>query len=319
MRFFAIAGLMLFAWSPYVFASDDSNVTEKKAKPASDPAKGLNFYSIEKEIALGRQMAEQVEKESHLLEDLAITEYVNRLSQNLVRSSDTRVPFSIKVIDSSEINAFALPGGFMFVNAGLISVTECEAELAGVLAHEIGHVAARHATKQATRGTILDYATIPLVFMGGWAVVVREAASLAVPIGFLHFSRAMEAQADRLGLEYMYRAGYDPNAFIDFFERIETLEKKKPGTVSKIFSTHPATGARIRGAQKVIQTELASRSESVLDTSEFHRMQDRIAAVGHTAGSDQKPRLLRRTKDNSTEHEPSESQDNQTPTLKRRR
>ena len=184
-----------------------------------------------------------------------ITEYVNRLGQNLVRNSDAKVPFIIKVVDSDEINAFALPGGFMFVNTGLILKAGNEAELAGVLAHEIAHVAARHGTKQATRGELLNYASMSLIFFGGWAgYAVRQVAGLAIPMGFLEFSRAMESQADHLGLEYMYKTGYDPAALVDFFEKIESQEKKKPGTIARAFSTHPLTSSRIRAAQNEIQT-----------------------------------------------------------------
>ena len=266
----------------------------------TDPGKGVNFYSIEKEIALGKQMAEEVERQARLVDDGTITEYVSRLGQNLVRNSDAKVPFTIKVIDSEEVNAFALPGGFMFVNTGLVLKAENEAELAGVLAHEIAHVAARHGTKQATRGELINYASIPLIFMGGWAgYAIRQAAGLAIPMGFLQFSRGMEAQADHLGLEYLYKSGYDPTAFIDFFERIETLEKKKPGAVARVFSTHPMTDNRIRAAQKEIQNELEPQPQYVLDTSEFHDVQGRLATIERRRKgdytTDTHPMLKRRT------------------------
>src|SRR6185437_7954731 len=205
-------------------------------------------------IAMGKQLAMQVEQQAKIINDPVVTEYVNRLGQNLVRNSDAKVPFTIKVIDSQEVNAFALPGGYMFVNCGLLLKADNEAELAGVLAHEIAHVAARHGTRQATRGTIANYATIPLIFMGGWTgYAVRQAAGLAVPMGFLKFTRGFEAEADRLGLQYMYNSGYDPTAFVDFFEKIQSMEKKKPGTISKVFATHPMTDDRIKSAQKGIQ------------------------------------------------------------------
>jgi predicted Zn-dependent protease len=245
-----------------------------------DVGRGVNFYSIEKEIALGKQMAQQVERDSKIINDPVVSEYVNRIGQNLVRNSDAKVPFTIKVIDSDEVNAFALPGGFLFVNSGLILKADNEAELAGVMAHEIGHVAARHGTRQATRGELANLGTIPLIFMGGWAgYAVRQAAGLAIPLGFLKFSRGMEAEADMLGIEYMYKTGYDPRAFIDFFERLETLEKKKPGTISKVFATHPPTEDRIEKAQEEIQKELKPRPEYVIDTSEFEHVKARLAML----------------------------------------
>jgi predicted Zn-dependent protease len=245
-----------------------------------DVGKGVNFYSLEKEIALGKQLASEVERQAKIVNDPVIAEYVNRVGQNLVRNSDAKVPFTIKVIDSEEVNAFALPGGFFFVNSGLIMKADNEAELAGVMAHEIGHVAARHGTRQATRGEIAQLGMIPLIFMGGWTGYgIYQAASVLVPVTFLKFSRAMESEADLLGLEYMYKAGYDPTAFVDFFEKIETLEKRKPGTMAKVFSTHPMTDDRIRAAQKNIQEYLKAKPEYVLTTSEFNDVRARLMAM----------------------------------------
>jgi len=241
---------------------------------------GINFYSLEKEIALGKQLAQEVERQAKVIDDPVIAEYVNRVGQNLVRNSDAKVPFTIKVLDAEEVNAFALPGGFFFVNSGLLLKAETEAELAGVMAHEIAHVAARHGTRQATKGDLMQIGTIPLIFMGGWAgYAIRQGAGLAIPMGFLTFSRAYEREADYLGLQYLYKSGYDPTAFVDFFEKIQTLEKKKPGSVAKVFSTHPMTDDRIKKAQDEIQTILKPKPEYVVTTSEFNDVKGRLAMM----------------------------------------
>ena len=290
-----------------------------------DVGKGVNFYSLEKEIALGKQMAQQVEKESKIVTDPVVSEYVNRLGQNLVRNSDAKVPFTIKVIDSDEVNAFALPGGFMFVNSGLILKAGDEAELAGVMAHEIAHVAARHGTRQATRGELMQIGTIPLIFMGGWTgYAISQAASLAIPMTFLKFSRGMESEADMLGLEYMYKAGYDPEAFVDFFEKIETLERRKPSAVSRVFSTHPMTEDRIKAAQKEIQEDLKPEPEYVIDTSEFDQVKGRLANLLNRRKLNDKdlnrPRLRRHVDSGPIDANGKSSGDDSDdrPTLKRR-
>src|ERR1700688_1397294 len=216
---------------------------------------GVNFYSLEREIALGKSLAQEVERSAKLVDDPVVVEYVNRVGQNLVRNSDARVPFTIKVIDSDVVNAFALPGGFFYVNSGLILRAQEESELAGVMAHEISHVTARHGTKQATKGELMQLATIPLILLGpgGWAGYgIYEASQLAIPFSYLKFSRDAEREADYLGLQYMYKAGYDPNAYVTFFERIQADEKRQPGTIPKIFPTHPPTPERIANTQKEI-------------------------------------------------------------------
>ncbi len=314
-----------------------SQAKDKKKDPDEignrDVGRGVNFYSIEKEIALGKQMAEEVERQAKIIDDPVVAEYVNRLGQNLVRNSDAKVPFTIKVIDSEEVNAFALPGGFFFVNSGLVLKADNEAELAGVMAHEIAHVAARHGTRQATRGAIANYASIPLILMGGsWTgYAIGQAASAVIPLGFLKFSRGFEAEADMLGLQYMYKAGYDPTAFVDFFEKIESLEKKKPGTFSKVFSTHPMTDDRIAAAQKNIQELLKARPEYVVTTSEFMDVQGRLRKIENRTklsdkGRDEnRPRLRKMPgSDDKVDQEGGDSKNgskgdtDERPTLKRR-
>ncbi len=239
------------------------------------------FYSVEKEISIGKQMAMEVERQAKIVDDPIIAEYVNRVGQNLVRNSDAKVPFTIKVIDDEQINAFALPGGFFFVNTGVLANADNEAEMAGVMAHEIAHVAARHGMKQATKGDLIKYASIPaMILLGGWTgYAIYQGAQLAVPLGFLSFSRADEAQADDLGLQYMYKTGYDPNSFVDFFEKVQSLEKRKPGSMSKVFSSHPPTAERIKNAQKNIQQHLNARPEYVVNTSEFNDVKARVMGM----------------------------------------
>ncbi len=240
-----------------------------------------------------------------------------------MRNSDARVPFTIKVIDSDEINAFALPGGFFYVNSGLIMAADDEAELAGVMAHEIAHVAARHATRQMTRGQLVNIASIPLIFVGGGlGYAIRSAAGIGLPLTFLTFSRGFEAEADYLGLEYMYKAGYDPQAFISFFEKIQAKEKKKPGTLAKAFATHPQTPDRIEKSQKEIAEVLPAREQYVVDTSEFDNVKARLAALENrrklTGPEDKEGRpTLRRTASNR-KTDGKGSGDDDRPTLKRR-
>ncbi|MGD0891529.1 MAG: M48 family metalloprotease [Terracidiphilus sp.] len=239
-----------------------------------------NWYSVDTEIKMGKMYASEIEKSSKFITDPVINEYVNRVGQNIVKNSDCKVPFTIKIIDSDEINAFALPGGFFYVNSGLILNADEEAELAGVMAHETAHVCAHHAVREQTRMNYAQLGTIPLIFIGGWTGYgIYEAASIGVPITFLHFSREFEAQADYLGVQYMYRAGYDPQAFISFFEKVQALEKRKPGMVAKAFSDHPQTPDRILHSQEEIARILPPRDEYTVTTSEFDDIKARLARI----------------------------------------
>jgi hypothetical protein len=295
---------------------------------------GLDFYSLDREMSLGRQLSLEVESSTRLVTDPVIDEYVNRIGQNLVRHSDARVPFTIKVLDNQEVNAFALPGGFFYVDSGLILAADNEAELAGVMAHEIAHVAARHATKNMTRAQIWNMASVPLIFIGGpIGYAISEVAGIAVPMSFLKFSRDAEREADLLGLEYDYATGYDPQAFVQFFEKLN-IEKKKPNRIAKAFATHPMNVERIEAAQDEIRKYLPDRPEYIVDTSEFENIKTRLASLvngrrlGGKAEEPGRPVLLKRMPTSSTSDSGASSttkdggkspddQDPNRPTLKR--
>jgi len=257
----------------------------------------INFMSYESEIAMGRQLSAEVEREVKLVDDPMVNEYVNRVGQNLVRNSDAKVPFSIKVVESDEVNAFALPGGFFYVNSGLILAADDEAELAGVMAHEIAHVTARHGAEQNSKGQLINFATIPLIFLGGPAGYgLRQASSFMIPVTFLSFSRGAEAEADYLGLQYLYKTGYDPTAAVSFFEKLQAKETAKPGTMNKLFSTHPPTGDRIEMEKKHIEQILPDKDQYVVTTSEFNKVKAHLAEVENHRPADQdsnKPSLRR--------------------------
>ena len=282
-----------------------------------------DWYSTDTEIKMGKQYAMMVEQTARMVQDPVVNEYVNRIGQNLVRNSDARVPFTIKVIDSDEINAFALPGGFFYVNSGLILAADEEAELAGVMAHEIAHVAARHAMQQMTRAQYANMATIPLIFVGSWGIyeAASMALNLALPLTFMKFSRNFESEADFLGVQYMYKAGYDPQAFVTFFEKIEAKNKQQPGTLARAFASHPPTPERIAKTQEEIRKILPSQPEYVLDTSEFDSVKARLAAIENRkkvipATDINKPTLRKTTADNSTTGTQQPQDDR--PTLSRR-
>jgi beta-barrel assembly-enhancing protease len=330
--------------APNTAASQDQNATTTPEVQPADPSKvkhdggkddvdaignrkiggrGLgNWYSIETDIKMGKQYAQMVDASSKLINDPVITEYVNRIGQNLVRNSDAQVPFTFKVIDSDVINAFSLPGGFVYINSGIILAADEEAELAGVMAHEIAHVCARHATRQLTRSQYAGLATIPLIFVGGGiGYAVYNAAGLGLPVAFMSFQRGFEAEADYLGLQYDYKTGYDPQAYISFFEKVEAQEKKKPGFMDKTFASHPQTPDRIEASQKEIATILPARPEYTVSTSEFDDVKTRLAALENrrklTDHKDaNKPSLRRASSGGNNGQTPSTDDDH--PTLKRR-
>jgi len=274
--------------------SDVDNIGNRNINKGS-----INFISLDKEIAMGRQLAAEIERQVKLIEDPTINEYVNRVGQNLVRNSDAKVPFTIKVVESDEINAFALPGGFFYVNSGLILAADDESELAGVMAHEIAHVAARHGTEQASKAELINFASIPLIFMGGvGGFALRQAAGFLIPMQFLQFSRKDESEADYLGLQYLYKTGYDPGAAVSFFEKLQAKESAKPGSVSKMFSTHPPTGDRIEMSKKNIELVLPDKEQYVVTTSEFNQVKSLLAQLENrrpSAEEANKPSLKRKT------------------------
>src|SRR6266850_1495148 len=179
--------------------------------------------STEKEVRQGREAAAEVDRQAKFIEDPMITEYVNRVGQNIVLHSDAKVPFTIKVIDSDEVNAFALPGGFFYVNKGLILAADNEAELAGVMAHEIAHVCARHAMENETKANLMQYGMLAGILLGGPILsnVLYNGGGFFEGMAFLKFSRNAEAEADKLGTQYLYAAGYDPTALATMFEKLE--------------------------------------------------------------------------------------------------
>lgn len=283
-----------------------------------------DWYSTDTEIKIGKQYAMMVESSARMVQDPVITEYVNRVGQNLVRNSDAKVPFTIRVIDSDEINAFALPGGFFYVNSGLILAADEEAELAGVMAHEIAHVCARHATREMTRANYAQMSTIPLMFViHSWGTyeAANIAMSIAMPLAFMKFSRGFEAEADYLGLQYMYKAGYDPQSFVSFFEKVQAKEKRKPGTLAKAFASHPPTPERIAKTQEELKQVLPGRMQYVVSTSEFDSVKARLAALENRhkvleANELDKP-TLRRTKSADSD-KGTQKPDDDRPTLSKR-
>jgi hypothetical protein len=315
---------------PPIQEPDDSRVKHDGSRKDVDAignrkvgGRGMgDWYSLETEIKIGKQYAMQVEQSVKLVQDPVVNEYVNRIGQNLVRNSDAQVPFTIKVIDSDEVNAFALPGGFFYVNSGLILAADEEAELAGVMAHEIAHVAARHGMRQMTRMNWANIGTIPLIFVGGGiGYGIYEAAGLGLPLTFMKFQRNFEAEADYFGLQYMYKTGYDPQAFISFFEKVQAKEKKKPGTLAKAFASHPQTPDRIEKSQEEIATILPAKAQYIVSTSEFDDVKSRLATIENRhkvieEKDGNRPSLRRTSTADKTSG--SDKSDDDRPTLKRR-
>ncbi len=275
----------------------------------------LGAKGTESEVRLGRQVAAEVDKEAKFVDDPIITEYVNRVGQNIVLHSDAKVPFTIKVIDSDEVNAFALPGGFFYVNKGLILAADNEAELAGVMAHEIAHVAARHYMENEAKMRAMSIGMLAGILLGGPIIgnVLYNGGGFFEGMAMLKFTRGAEAEADRLGVQYMWAAGYDPTAMATMFEKLEAKNKKKPGTLAKMFMDHPAPAER-RQASLALAARFPEREEYIISSSEFQRVKNhllrlsnaRATATGAIPGADDgtpgRPTLKRRqpTPDDST-------------------
>jgi predicted Zn-dependent protease len=288
-------------------------------------SKGMgNWYSLDKQVMWGKQFSEQVEQTSKVIRDPVVNEYINRLAQNIVRNSDAKVPFTVKVLDDDTVNAFALPGGYFYVFSGLILAADNESELAGVMAHEIAHVAACHAAREQTRGQWANFATIPLIFVGGGlGYGIYEAMGIAVPLTFMKFSRGFEADADYLGVEYLYNSGYDPKGMPDMFEKLAALEKKKPGALSKAFDSHPQTPDRIEKTQAEIAQILPPKDQYVIDTSEFQDVKSRLAALENRRKLDNpqdtnRPTLRRSNTGDAKDTGNQKTNDDDRPTLKKR-
>ncbi|MBK6751964.1 MAG: M48 family metalloprotease [Pyrinomonadaceae bacterium] len=293
-------------------AKDDPNqIGKRKINGGSDKFFGWLGGSQEKEIAIGRQLALQVEQQSKLVEDPLVTEYVNRVGQNIVLHSDAKLPFTIKVIDSDEVNAFALPGGFFYVNRGLILAADNEAELAGVMAHEIAHVCARHAMENQGKGTFINYAAIAGIIFGGPIVsgILQNGGGILAGLASLKFSRGAETEADNLGVQYLYASGYDPMGMSTMFEKLASQNKKKPGAIQKLFSTHPPSAQRQDESVRIV-SRFPEKEEYVITTSEFQRVKAHLLRLTNAKASissdydeagDAKPTLKKRQPDAATD------------------
>lgn len=312
MRFslaFILASTLLTAAA---FAGDDPKNKKNDPNQIGDRAVGkcLNFYSVEKEMALGKQLSEEVSRQAKLVDDPIVTEFVNRLGQNLARHSDAKVPFTFKIIEDDSPNAFALPGGYIFVHAGLIKIADEEDELAAAMAHEIAHVAARHLTCRATQNQLAKIGTIPLgVVLGGWGgYAARQAANAVIPMTFLSFTRHDESEADFLGVQYMWAAGYDPNGAISIFEKMESMQRSQPAAIAKLFATHPMDSDRISQTEKEIGAILPSRPDYIITTSGYNEMRERLLKLDNRKKPDPTKPQLKRAPD---------AADDSRPTLKR--
>ncbi len=244
---------------------------------------GMNFYSLDGERELGKNLSREADQQMRLLEDPVVSEYVNRIGQNIALNSDLKVPLVVKIVRDDEVNAFSLPGGYLYVTTGLLGEADSEAQIAGVIGHEVAHIAARHGTRTVSKRML-------------WSIILRGAA-IATPGGraaqigaivgadlgsimiFAKMDRGAEDEADLLAVEYAYAAGYDPGEYVIFFEKINALQKKKPSALGKIFASHPPTESRIAHVQKVIDDYFPDREQYLVTTSTFDEVQARMRGV----------------------------------------
>src|ERR1700686_4136616 len=278
---------------------------------------GFNLYSLRHERELGEHLASQFDPPTKIINDAVVNEYVNQLAQKVVRYSDADVPFIVKVIDSGDVpHAYGLPGGFLYVNSALILASDAEAELAGVMAHEIAHIAARHATRALTRERLSSFVN-SFAYMAGPAGLAWE--DIGSPLSLKKFARDAEYEADLLGIEYAWAAGYDPKALLEALEKLHAMEVKRSALFAKIpgyrlatklpfhskviqsFASYPLTEDRISRLQSEMFTFLPDRKDYILDTNEFQEVKSRLLAsrtpVLHSSGSgddDKKGPVLRR-------------------------
>ena len=318
-----LAGAALPGWGA------DKSKKEDVSQIGSRRVAHKSIISEEKEIAIGKEFATEIDRSAKIITDPVINEYVNRVAQNIARNSDLKIPLTVKVIDSPGINAFALPGGFLYVNSGLLLAADEEAQVAGVIAHEIAHVAARHWASQMTKATILQYAMIPLIFTPmsyGVYYGVMEAYMNGVPLAFLKFNRSAESEADYLGLQYLYKAGYDPSSYLTVFSKVIEEERRSPGSVPKIFMDHPPTPERILSLDQEMKQILPAKPQYLVSTSEFDDVKARLKAVisNRKKGQDDNaPTLRKRESGETTSTEqtgkPGKSESDDKPPVLRRR
>jgi beta-barrel assembly-enhancing protease len=307
-------------------------IGKRNINGGTDKVFGWFGGSQEKEMQIGRQLALEFEQQAKLVEDPIVTEYVNRVGQNIVLHSDAKIPFTIKVVDADDVNAFALPGGFFYVNKGLILAADNEAELAGVMAHEIAHVAARHAMENQGKGALLQYGMLAgIIFGGGIASgILQNTAGITQALAFFKFSRGAEVEADRLGVQYLYASGYDPNGMSTMFEKLASQNKKKPGTLSKLFSSHPQSIDR-RDESLALVAKFPEKEEYIMSTSEFQRVKGHLMKITNARAGittdydnvdDSKPTLKKRQPEGSEtptmNGEPGSSSSDGPPKLKKR-